>query len=425
MIFELPEDKDFKPVGWRFIVRPALPNCEAPGNLTIQVRRRKGDDFEVPTESHPHPAMMSMDVYLWPTVSDVSPRRLVNAANLIRQPNPEIKELQRFVEALDLSEDCDYVSPFAKHQAINDEETEAILQPLSVSQRDAFFHIVNSKHRIVLIQGPPGTGKTELATKVTKILNKLRETCLGCGPSNVATDNLASGCNEAYPEARALRRHAKYFENKSLKQGEAKAYYDEHPDEIPQREEVQRQEFNDAGLDPQIIEEARLFYNLLLTMLETDYGWQGSKKSREMFKHMGTWLRSLETAGLIHSLGQETKDTTEKAEDKYAAFRAAVKSSMLHDKTREELAEFKKLEKEVFEDTMRQAYLIFKAADTDLSRFVRPSVILIDEGCQATELESLLPWIHNSDTVQQMIIIDDPQHLLPDEKLSSRITRQN
>ena len=156
MIFELPDDKDFEPVGWRFIVRPAVPNCEAPGNLTLQVRRRKGDDFEVPTESHPHPAMMSMDVYLWPTVSDVSPRRLVNAANLIRQPNPEIKELQRFVQALDLSEDCDYVSPFAKHQAFNDKETEAILEPLSVSQRAAFFHIVNSKHRIVLIQGPPG-----------------------------------------------------------------------------------------------------------------------------------------------------------------------------------------------------------------------------------------------------------------------------
>lgn len=100
---------------------------------------------------------------------------------------------------------------------------------------------------------------------------------------------------------------------------------------------------------------------------------------------MGTWLRSLETAGLIRSLAdslvqsQETKETTEKAEDKvtedaddividkagvgptekandkYAAFRAAVKSSMLHDKTQEELAEFKKLEKEVFEDTLSEA----------------------------------------------------------------------
>ena len=80
----------------------------------------------------------------------------MNAANLIRQPNPDTKELQRFVQTLDLLEDRDYVSPFTKHQAINDEETEAILKPLSVSQRDAFFHIVNSKHRIVLIQGPPG-----------------------------------------------------------------------------------------------------------------------------------------------------------------------------------------------------------------------------------------------------------------------------
>ena len=41
----------------------------------------------------------------------------------------------------------------------------------------------------------------------------------------------------------------------------------------------------------------------------------------------------------------------EKANNKYAAFRAAFKSSMLHDKTQKELAGFKKLEKEVFDET--------------------------------------------------------------------------
>ena len=73
LIFELPEDKEHEPVGWKFTVRSALPNCETPGNLTLQVRRPKGDAFEIPAECPPHPAMQSMDVYLWPTISDVSP----------------------------------------------------------------------------------------------------------------------------------------------------------------------------------------------------------------------------------------------------------------------------------------------------------------------------------------------------------------
>lgn len=95
-----------------------------------------------------------------------------------------------------------------------------------------------------------GTGKTELATKVTSFSHKLRMTCLACKASDVATDILASRRNEPCPEARALRWHAKHFENKGLKQGEARAYYDEHPDAIPEREEVEHQQLNDDGLDP-------------------------------------------------------------------------------------------------------------------------------------------------------------------------------
>ena len=130
LIFEVPEDKEHEPVGWKFTVRSPLPACETPGNLTLQVRRPKSDAFEMPAEFPPHPAMQSTDVYLWPTISDVSPRRLVNPANLIRQPNPDIKELQRIVQALDVSEDPEYVSPLLQHQAINDEETAAILSSL-------------------------------------------------------------------------------------------------------------------------------------------------------------------------------------------------------------------------------------------------------------------------------------------------------
>ena len=78
------------------------------------------------------------------------------------------------------------------------------------------------------------------------------------------------------------------------------------------------------------------------------------------------------------------------------AFRDAVKLSMLLGKSQNELASFKKLKKELFEDTLRQAYLVFttlsKAADIDLTRFL-PSLesFFIDEECQATELETLLP----------------------------------
>ena len=65
-----------------------------------------------------------------------------------------------------------------------------------------------------------------------------------------------------------------------LKKGEAQAYYAENPDQVPEREELLRVELIDE-FDPDVTEDARLFYWLLLQLLADDYEWKGSKKSRE------------------------------------------------------------------------------------------------------------------------------------------------
>ena len=46
-----------------------------------------------------------------------------------------------------------------------------------------------------------------------------------------------------------------------------------------------------------------------------------------------------------------------------------------------------------------------KIADNKLKNAKKPVVAIIDEACQSTELETLLVWAHNTETLIQIIFL--------------------
>ena len=135
----------------------------------------------------------------------------------------------------------------------------------------------------MLIQGPPGTGKTILAIKFTTVSHNIKVTTIGCGPSNIATDNFASRCNEHCPEAGALRYHGRDFENRGLKKAEVNAYFAANPDEVLERVESERVQLVDE-FDSVVTEDVRLFYRLFLIGI--------SRKPKSMLISLPTLTKS-------------------------------------------------------------------------------------------------------------------------------------
>ena len=52
-----------------------------------------------------------------------------------------------------------------------------------------------------------------------------------------------------------------------------------------------------------------------------------------------------------------------------------------------------------------------KTADNKLKNTEKPVVAFIDEACQSTELETLLVWAHNTETLLLLVFLGDPKQL--------------
>lgn len=74
-------------------------------------------------------------------------------------------------------------------------EAEATVRGCNPSQAKAVAHAV--RRRLTLVHGPPGTGKTRTAVEIVrKWVHEGRTPVLVCADSNIAVDNLCSGCLE-------------------------------------------------------------------------------------------------------------------------------------------------------------------------------------------------------------------------------------
>ena len=85
-------------------------------------------------------------------------------------------------------------------------EAEALARGCNPSQSKAVAHAV--RRRLTLVHGPPGTGKTRTAVEIIrKWVHEGRTPVLVCADSNIAVDNLCSGCleNAGLPHSAVVR----------------------------------------------------------------------------------------------------------------------------------------------------------------------------------------------------------------------------
>ena len=173
--FEKPVDSKSVPMGWRYTIQLTALTA-LPGNLTAEIRRPKDDKRLLNAEEYTQaPQQPSTEVCMFPETSDLSSKRSVNCANVIRNtPGLEADEMRRYVLGNDLHEPKRghgiFESPLLQQEPI---VLDDLLRKLSPSQLNAFEHIKNTKHPFSFIQGPPGIGKTALITTNYAMLHRL------------------------------------------------------------------------------------------------------------------------------------------------------------------------------------------------------------------------------------------------------------
>ena len=431
--FEQPQ-RNVQPSGWHYVIKSPIGNYQYPGNLVMQINRPKGDNRTLAAGLIPEPLMPQQQVWAFPDASDLSPRRLVDCANLITSLGTDADEMRRYICALDLHErekSHGLFSNMSQHPII-----EELLKTLSASQLSAFEHIERSKHAIALIQGPPGTGKTTFIVTLLQILSHLGHNWIACAPSNSATDHLATVFERKCPEMGAIRFYAYESEARAIHRQErhlARQDETEDKDKVSNENEIEDHSANDAlPIPPQDTASAlqeetedkdkvsdedkvpvndrkdplseRLFHSYIADLQEKDVEWKG-KKGRPNFKSMGLNVRALQNAGVIEHQIKRFQSSV----DDHAEFRQALQDHDFdnRDKTEEETARYSMLEDRLMIDTIRKSSGVIttmsKTADNKLKNAKKPVIAIIDEACQSTELETLLVWAHNTETLLLII----------------------
>ena len=128
---------------------------------------------------------------------------------------------------------------------------------------------------------------------------------------------------------------------------------------------------------------------------------------------MGLNLRALQNAGVLE---HDTKCYARTDDDIHAEFRDSLKNRVFsRGKSEEEITRYKVLEDQLMIDTFRKSTGIIttlsKTSDNRLKSAKNPVVAIIDEACQSTELETLLVWAHNRETLLLLISLGDPKQL--------------
>ena len=159
-----------QPIGWQYTVKPPLTHYDYPGNLIFQIRRAKEDKREFTVYSKPQADMIRQEIRTFPDASGLSPRRLLNCANLIRTLGSDADGMRRYVCACDSREKEKNYGSLPNPTESQTQVVDSLLSRLSESQLSAFRHIEQTKRDVVFIQGPPGTGINTFVVMLLQIL---------------------------------------------------------------------------------------------------------------------------------------------------------------------------------------------------------------------------------------------------------------
>ena len=422
--------RNLQPSGWQYTIKPPVPKYEYPGNLVMQITRARGDNRELAVSPEPEPLMKQQQVWAFPDASDLAPCCLIDCANLIIFLGNDGYELCCYVCALDLYEKEKTHGLFSNMTESQTKSVNNLLSNLSPSQLGAFEHIKQTKHDIVFVKGPPGTGKTTFIITFLQILCHLNHSWIACAPSNSATDHLATVLQQKCPQLGAIRFHSYDNEARAIRRQER---------DLTRREETEdnaADKVDDKSNEKAAVEAEktysqdalaeRFFHAYMAELQQKDTEWK-RKPGRPNFKDMGLNIRALQNARVVEHNIQCFAPT---GHDPHAEFRECLKNQdFARGKTDEEITRYQWLEDQLMIDTLRKSKGVIttlsKTGDNKLNKAKKPVVAVIDEACQSTELETLLVWAHNTETLLLLVFLGDPKQLRGTVKSYNQNTSDN
>lgn len=188
-------DTDSSPRGWKAQVLPPLPDVATPGNLLLIIYRTNVDKRSLVTNDQISNDMKAAAGPLWllPTPSALSAKRLINALNLVHDgDSPKHKVLRRILRAMtfnhiEMSKSLLALDSYQSHA----DEIGLLRSALSASQEAVWERILKTSTFMEFITGPFGTGKTTFIVFLTRALVILGKKVLLCCSSSAAVDTLA------------------------------------------------------------------------------------------------------------------------------------------------------------------------------------------------------------------------------------------
>lgn len=366
-----------EPNGWKYTIKPPIPEYEYPGNLVFLIRRRKDDNREIPDDHVPKLKMRTIKIWASPKISDLTPRRLVDCANLLKSRQQDgANTVRRYILGNDLS-------PSGSHGLFTDDEianlssedqkfVRNLRSEFSQSQAEAFEFMRKSKHPLVFVHGPFGSGKTTWILKLGQIAWKLGYKNLGLSDSNAGVEVMASGMEKVCPQMGAIRAYSTNTEIRDLRREEQRQISELSPDEVPKH--VANPELESVPPITDEMQETQAWSKFMIDLRKNPQAWNPTARIYANKKSTSLSVRALQNAGLLrHNVPAFTFGFG----DPHAAFRDSLEHK---DFANEETAkEAKRLEIELMYDTTRKGGCLFttlsNSADGMLLEALKPQVV--------------------------------------------------
>ncbi|KAL8999504.1 MAG: hypothetical protein Q9169_001709 [Polycauliona sp. 2 TL-2023] len=460
LCFKKPDTESrLRPEGFQFQVMPNLPYFDYRGDLVLDVHRPAGDTTPIDAKKFASLDMREYDVWAISDLSDTPVKRLINCANKVADLDPSegraVAEMHRLLLARDLHENphTDILDGITSKQA---KKVAKVVNRMTEVQKRAWDFIRVNPYQVVLLQSPPGTGKTHFMAMVVEILEICGISYQGAAASNSGTDAFAAKAAAACPKAGIIRGHSIQTETRGMKSFTSDPRYNQDTNANSVTEEFTSRFLSLCGLVPRLTEvinqlwkptpkqqttngaasetsqemaevepdiedmdEAQKeaeFMKLLYDLLAKNKTWRAVRMPRPNARSMGLHIRVMQCVGLLRAdipcfkLGPRQKNP-------HKEFAAMILAGNSRDWNTEEKSHFAKLRKNAIADTIGKTngliHTLSASADPVYKECKQAAICMIDEACQANELETFLLWLANYDTMRRLIKIGDPCQLAP------------
>lgn len=283
-----------------------------------------------------------------------------------------------------------------------------------VHSSGAFYDIQKSGHILDYVHGLFGSGKTTLIVAMAKIgIIPGNKVLCGTG-SNAGAEQVNTVVCEKYPKLGCAMVHSLHVERRAMRRAPKDPNAaDPGADDSGEPEAVLGVSFQE------MVEERKLFDLRMIALQKNKEHWAPHRRERPNLHTTSLHICRLQNAGLIdHDI--DGFNTT--IGDPHKDFRESLQTLNFDDP--DSFKAHLGLEDTLVRDTLEKLPFICatlsNCASAMIIEAIKTGVLIIDEGGQSKELENLLPWLYGHTTIRKVIIVGDPQQLVPTVKSLSK-----